>query len=49
MLVLNLLFSTVMLLNLLIAIMTDSYEQVKESEIVEDRKGRARLVVEQRQ
>ena len=45
-LLLNLLFSTVLLLNLLIAIMTDSYEQVKESEIVEDRKGRARLVVE---
>ena len=29
-LLLNLLFSTVLLLNLLIAIMTDSYEQVKE-------------------
>ena len=39
-------FLIIVLLNLLIAIMTDSYEQVKESEIVEDRKGRARLVVE---
>ena len=35
-----------LLLNLLIAIMSDSYEQVKESEVVEDRKGRASLIVE---
>ena len=43
---LALIFTTVLLLNLLIAIMSDSYEQVKESEVVEDRKGRASLIVE---
>jgi len=45
-LLLALLFSTVLLLNLLIAIMGDSYEMVKESEIVEKLKGQALLVVE---
>ena len=45
-LLLALLFSTVLLLNLLIAIMGDSYEMIKESEVVEKLAGRARLVVE---
>jgi hypothetical protein len=40
------LFSTVLLLNLLIAIMSDSYGFVKESEVVEKQKAKARLVVE---
>ena len=45
-LIVALLFSGVLLLNLLIAIMGDSYEMVKESEVVEKLAGRARLVVE---
>ena len=35
------------LLNLLIAIMGDSYGMVKESEVVEELAGRARIEVEQ--
>ena len=40
------LFTTVLLLNLLIAVMSDSYEYVKESEVVEELRGRAHIIVE---
>ena len=39
-------FVVVVLLNLLIAIMSDSYEKVKESERVEALRERARIIVE---
>lgn len=40
------LFTTVLLLNLLIAIMSDSYEYIKESEVVEELRGRANIIVQ---
>lgn len=42
-------FVLVVLMNLLIAIMTDSYQKVKSSEFVEDLHGRARLIVDMEQ
>ena len=45
-LMLTLLFSTVLLLNLLIAIMSDSYEMVKESETYESMRGKAQIIVQ---
>ena len=44
---LALLFSTVLLLNLLIAIMSDSYERVKDGEELEARKLTAQTIIDE--